>query len=404
MGLYKSTDGGESWEKIWHPGTDHGPNIHVILLDKKDTNKIYVGANGWGRGGIHQSTDGGSSWSQFTQEILVGVQDMAISPSNPNVIYVATTSGVQKSADGGVSWNMMNEGIKVLYVRYVAVSKDRFLYAASNTGIHKSVDGGSTWNRTGLVDHVVLQILLDPLHKEYMYAASEGGPNASGTVYKSFDGGDSWWGSGRGFNGGAASIAVAPSQPNIIYGGSRHDAYVYRSADSGASWREMRVTDELSRPCDHVHSLAVDAVDANTVYAWMHCKGSWGVYKSTNGGQSWNALMTNLCDAWDRPQRIATHPITPGVIYLAVCGDGKDGVNKSENGGKTWQIVGLRGQGVQAITFDPNNPNILYAGADRTVYQSLDGGNLWTELGVLDAYIRSITPDRSPKFTLLGQS
>lgn len=83
-------------------------------------------------------------------------------------------------------------------------------------------------------------------------------------------------------------------------------------------------------------------------------------------------------------------------MYLVGCGAGGiDGVNRSEDGGKTWKIIGLRGQDVQAITFDSNNPNVLYAGSDRTVYKSRPGGTSWTELGVLDTQIRSITPDPS---------
>lgn len=386
-GLFKSTDGGKSWQKIWRPGEEQGPNISFILLDQRDTDKIFIGADGEG---IYQSRDGGDTWQPFNQKPLnIEVRGIAIAPANPSVIYLATNWGVYKSADDGVTWAMKNRGITALSVRCVAGSPEAtgVLYAGAGNGIHQSDDGGKTWRLTGLVGQEVTQILTNPSHQEMMYATGW-------TVYKSFDGGQSWWGTGRGFNGEAASIAIAPSQPNIIYGGSKHgDAYVYKSADSGASWHEMRVTDGANHQYWQVHSLAVDAANPNTVYAYMErADAGWGVYKSTDGGQSWKASRKNLGGGW-QPQQLAAHPTAPGVVYLAVCSDNREGVNKSEDGGDTWEVIGLRGRDVQAITLAPDNPNVLYAASDGMVYQSKDGGTSWAELSVLDANIHSITPN-----------
>jgi photosystem II stability/assembly factor-like uncharacterized protein len=216
-----------------------------------------------------------------------------------------------------------------------------------------------------------------------------------GSLLRSRDGGDTWAlvfqhplakGGGPNNRHGFKAIAYAPSDPQVVYAGMRKGRRsingdfppepsfgVYRSTDGGLTWHERNDSHTASR---NINVLIVDPRDPNTVYAATF-KG--GVFKSIDGGKSWQPISQGLRILDVRA--LVIDPQNPEVLYAGV---ENGGVYKSVNGGEHWQRSsnGLDPQAaIRAIVVDPADPTTLYAADFRTgVYHSENGGQLWTRI------------------------
>jgi len=255
---------------------------------------------------------------------------LAIAP-NPDVIYAGTNRGVFKSVDAGVSWTEFFLPIPVRAIQVspkseckvasAIVGKDEqshVVYVGSNVGIYKSEDGGETWSLKG------------PFGKEI-------------------------W-----------AIAVDPANPCILFAGT-FDGKIFKSPDGGEIWEE-----KLSEHMDWVEALLIDVDNSNYIYAGGHDH----FWKSTDGGEIWEERQVG--SPWsDVVYALAMTPAgySPKAIY-AVRYDGTGSMlYRSIDLGDSWEplneTVSLR----SAVTVDPNNPNVIYAGA---VHKSTDGGDTWS--------------------------
>lgn len=319
---------------------------------------IYIGAAG---GGVWKSSDGGASFSSIFDKHIQSIGCVTIDPNNPdNVIWVGTGEpwprnsvsigdGIYKSTDGGLNWNNMglpkSDRITSIIVdpRNSDVVWAGVLGAlwgdSEDRGIYKTTDGGKTWNKSFYVDQKTgcADLVIDPVNPDIMYASfwefrrtawsfNSGGNNSA--LYKTIDGGKTWNKIHNGFPKGQLgriAIGVAPSKPEILYAvletEQDKDKGLYRSDDSGATWKHLNSDFELVvRP----------------------------FYFS----------------------RITIDPRNPDILY-------KGGLRGSisRDGGKTFKPLGNMHADIHDITVDLHDSNRIYVATDGGLYRSWDSGN-----------------------------
>src|SRR5438132_7315701 len=285
-----------------------------IAAHPSDPNTIYVAAAG---GGVWKTTNGGTSWTPLTDfASTLSMGALAIAPSNPLVIYAGTGEannsgdsnfggGVLVSTDGGNTWALRNNGgnfdrrtISEIAIDptnsnvvYVAVAGGGVNGLSGNTGIWKTSDGGVTWtNTTGAIasDLSWSSIRIDPTNPGTLYAAVWGG--APGGVYKSTNGGISWnllAGAVSGTAAGRIVVAVAKSNPQVVYVSAASNAtgglYKFmRSDDAGSTFTDLTVTtlNYMGNQGWYDTTLIVDPTSSGIVYA----AGSSIMLRSVNSG------------------------------------------------------------------------------------------------------------------------
>jgi photosystem II stability/assembly factor-like uncharacterized protein len=275
-------------------------------------------------GGVWKTTDFGNTWSPIFDEAGTSgsVGAIAVAPSNSNVIYVGSGEGLQRPD------------------------------LAVGDGMYKSVDAGKTWTHLGLRDaQQITAIVVDPKNAERVYVAAQGhpyGPNPERGVFRSTNGGQTWKKVlYKDENTGAAELAMDPENAQVLYAGLWAARVAPWEVRSGAS---------------------------------IEMAGS-GLYKSTDGGTTWQPLAKGLPGAEEGVARIglAIAPSNTKRIYASVEADKKAGVYRSDDAGETWAQVnddhriGGRGPGAMGVAVAPDNPDVMYV-ENTTTWKSTDGG------------------------------
>ncbi|HVC02713.1 MAG TPA: hypothetical protein VND80_10980 [Steroidobacteraceae bacterium] len=332
---------------------------------------LYAGAVD---GGVWKSIDYGRTWRPiFDGEPTQSIGAIAVAPSAPRIVYVATGEGLQrpdlsigngiyKSTDAGKTWRHLGlvDGEQIPSLAVDAHDPDRVFAAvlghpygpSTERGIFRSLDGGKSWQRVLYrgPDTGGSQVLIDPSNDRTVYAALwqarqapwEDDNDESGTgggLYKSVDGGDTWRKIGRGLppNLVQINVAVAPREPNRLYAvisTTEKTAYqsgagmgLFRSDDGGEHWR--RITTD-PRPVMKIGGgdlpmVAVDPDDPDVVYST-----SIVTMRSADGGKTWASLRG--APGGDDYQNIWIDPQDPQVILLV----GDQGAVVSVDHGRTW--------------------------------------------------------------------
>ncbi|HMD74834.1 MAG TPA: hypothetical protein VKG05_13315 [Steroidobacteraceae bacterium] len=316
-------------------------------------------------GGVWKTTDAGTVWRPvFDSQPVASIGALAVSVSNPNVIYVGTGESDIRSD------------------------------LASGAGVYKSVDNGETWAYVGLRDtRQISKIALDPTNPDVVYVGALGhayGPNPERGIFKSTDGGATWRQTlDKGSRLGVADLAIAAAKPSLLFA-SLWDAHrapwsayaplrgpdsgIYRSIDGGETWQAC-VGHGLPEGTWGRSGVAVSA-DGRRVYALIEAQHS-GLYVSNDGGESWmlaNADERLTSRAWYFG-RITVDPSDADTIYIpniALLG--------SVDGGKTFTVVrgAPGGDDYHEIWVDPKNRDRLVLGTDQGTTISLDRGITWS--------------------------
>jgi hypothetical protein len=243
---------------------------------------------------------------------------LAIDPLTPTTLYAGSPgTGVFKSTNGGQSWSAINTGLGLLDVRALAIDPltPTTLYASSpSKGVFKSTNGGQSWSaiNTGLGSFYVHALAIDPLTPTTLYAGT-----FSRGVFKSTNGGQSWSNTGLD-NIEVRALTIDPLTPTTLYAGTSFGAF--KSTNGGADWSTILSTVQVLTPLPglrllNVGALAIDPLTPTTLYAGTF---SDGVFKSTNGGQSWSAINTGLDDLV--VFTLAIDPQTPTTLYAGTGG------------------------------------------------------------------------------------
>lgn len=390
-GVFKSTDGAQSWTKLpVDPNTFLPGLVQAFAIDPQATSTLYAAAGGFG---VLKSTDGGTSWTAATSGLPPNVSftSIAVNPQTPTTVYAGSTdgsvsgAGIFKSTDGGATWAAANSGIAGTTLDVLGLAIDpqnpATIYASMNTennssGLYKSTSGGAAW--TLVEPNIGGPIAIDPQTSSTLYiGGGAAGFGLGSGVLESTDGGNSFTPVDNGLGSVLVNaLAISPQSPATLYAGTANG--VFATTNAGSAWNAASTGLSLVA----ISALAVDPMNAAVIYAGtgnVYGAGN-GIFKSADGGNTWAAINTGLLAFGSLPGEItaiAVDPTTPATLYA---GDGFGDVFKSANGGASWAVSDsgiTAGTPVVAIAIDPQNSANVYAGLGFGVFKSTDGGGSW---------------------------
>ena len=332
------------------------------------------------------------------------IADVAIDPIQPNTWFVAVGSGnVWKTVNAGTTWTPIFDKYDSYSIGCVTIdpSNHHIIWVGTGEniggrhvgygdGVYKSMDGGQNFKKVGLKDSEhIAKILVDPRNSDTIYVASQGPLWSSGGergLYKTTDGGENWEQIlSKGPYTGVTDVVFDPRDPDIIYTAThqRHrtvwalvnggpETGIFKSIDGGETWEELK--SGLPNEDKGKIALGISPIKPDVVYASIELAGrKGGFWRSENGGQSWSK-MSDYISGGTGPhyyQEIYCDPHRFDVIYQA-----NVRLGRTEDGGKTWQTVESRWKHVDnhVVTFHPNDPDFLLVGCDGGLYRSFDRG------------------------------
>ncbi|MBL7872423.1 MAG: glycoside hydrolase [Cyclobacteriaceae bacterium] len=327
-------------------------------------NVFFMGVN---NGGVWKTDDYGRTWNAIFDSAPTGsVGDLAVSPSNPEIIYVGSGEGLHRP-DLGVG-----------------------------DGIYKSVDGGKTWNHVGLRDvQQVGRLIVHPANPDIIFVAGLGHPYAANDergVFRSTDGGKNWEKVlFKNHNTGAIQVEFDPTNPQIIYADlwehqegpwenasfSGSNSGLYKSTDGGTTWKPL--TQGLPGANEGLGRIGVGISLSNPqrLYATVDSRINSGIYRSDDGGESWK-LTTNDIRIYGRGSDFAevrVHPKNPDIVYSANVAS-----YRSDDGGYTWTSFkgAPGGDDYHRIWINPLQPDIMLFAADQGAIVTVNAGKTWS--------------------------
>jgi len=327
-------------------------------------NVFYIGVN---NGGVWKTTDYGRTWFPIFDDQPTGsIGDIAVSPSNPNVIYVGSGEGIQRPD------------------------------LSVGDGVYKSTDAGRTWTHLGLSDaQQIGGLAIDPNNENRVFVAALGhpyGPNTERGVYRSLDGGKTWEKVlYKDENTGAVQVVIDPKNSNIIYadmwagrqGPWENGAWngpesgLFKSTDGGTTWKKL--TNGLPTAQQGLGRIgfAIASTDPNRTYATVESQTHGGIYRSDDAGESWK-LLTNDNRYFGRSSDFAELKVDPtnaDIVYSA-----NIVTWKSTDGGHTWNAFrgAPGGDDYHRVWINPNNHDIILIASDQGAIITVNGGETFS--------------------------
>lgn len=228
QGAAMSADGGATWRPI--DGLA-GADPMGLVMDPRDRRLLYAA----GHPGFRRSLDGGGTWSDRNGTLpSTDVHGLGMDPRHPDVLYAYVVGqGILRSADRGAHWAVVNTSQSLMGPILVDPRVGTTLHLADlQGGFQESVDGGRTWHQVGSIPNGMAMWVSQDQHRPQTFYAASGG------IWRSDDGGRTWQAL-AGAPGGVTTVAVAPSDPRILYAAALQGtgAKVFRSVDGGQHWQ-----------------------------------------------------------------------------------------------------------------------------------------------------------------------
>jgi photosystem II stability/assembly factor-like uncharacterized protein len=422
--VYKSTDGGLNWARIWE-----GDNLaRYIWVDSRNSNRLYVStglfdrdaANSdipegeWGGVGILRSDDGGQTWTVLDQDNGLGglyIPSLFMHPDDPDTLVAAVTypadpggEGVYVTHDGGNTWE------KILGVEQwmgmdaveIATGNPDVWYAAAESIIYRSDDAGKTWQNFPLKTAVrygglPIDLQVDPRDPYRIFQNAYGGGNMM-----SADGGQTWVEATRGYTGaGIGTLLVPPGPGWTVFANGFH------SDDGGVNWNSS-----VGFPAT---AFAMPASADGSTPRLLATSAGGAFHASADGGTTWEAIPLVDTNETLRPPAaaLAVSPSDPQTMYIgwasSVCAlrvyrkcfdpqYGLFGLFRSRDGGRSWEQLNtpFARYSITNMAVHPHEAEIVYAGTGQGLYLSRDGGNTWQPVTAVDDAARNagaLNPD-----------
>ena len=430
-GLYKSIDGGATWKRLEANGLPAGIMGRIGISVASDSNRVYALIESKA-GGLYRSDDGGENWIKMNEDGRLRQRawyftHIFADPKSPDTLYVLNT-GLFRSIDGGRTFNLLNAPHGDHHGLWIDPDHPERLINGNDGGATISIDGGKTWSTqynqpTAQFYHVIT----DNRWPYYIYGAQQ---DNSSIAIKSYDddgviGRQDWFAVGGGESG---YFAPYPPDPNITFGNAegfmtRFDKRTEQAVDI-SPWPldpSGRGAGELVHRFQWTSPLLVSPHDPNTLYTAGEM-----VFRSTNAGQSWQAISGDLTrndkskqqpsggpitlditsvEYYDTVFALAESPLTKGLLWAGT----DDGlVHVTTNGGQSWQKVTPRDlpewSMISIIEPSHHNAATAYIAVDRHklddfrpfIYRTTDSGKSWTLInrGIPEgSYARSVRED-----------
>jgi photosystem II stability/assembly factor-like uncharacterized protein len=428
-GIYHSTDGGKSWTRS---GLTETSQIARVLIDPRDTRRLVVAALGdpfrdSAERGVYRSGDGGQTWQKTLYAgPAVGASDLAMDPRNPDVLYAGmwrfrrsawnltsggADDGIYKSADGGATWkrvagNGLPTGVTGRIALAIARSDPKRIYAIveSKEGLlWRSDDAGATWKLTStntLIDErpfYFSRLVVDPHDADHLFSVSV-------LLAESTNGGKTWHVSGKRLHGDHHDLWISADGRSILEG---NDGGVGLSHDGGSTWEWRNVL-----PIAQFYHVAYDLGEPYLLCGGLQDNGSWCVPSRTGDDRGvlerdWTRIASGD-GTW-----VVPNPRDHRTIWSA-SGGGDNAGEVFRYDGRLESLVDvsvyLRNQNVvppselkyrfnweTPLAFDPHAAGVVYVGAN-VLFRSTDAGMHWTAIS------RDLTRNLRERQTLSGGS
>jgi photosystem II stability/assembly factor-like uncharacterized protein len=402
-GIFKSNDGGKSWKKM---GLDKSDRISSIQINPNNSNEIYVGVVGalWGDSeerGVYKTQDGGETWEKiFYINESTGCSELVIDPSNPNTLYAAMwefrrtaysfnsggdNSALYKSTDGGANWRKIHNGYPSGSLGRIAVamapSETNILYSVIEAedkdkgGMYRSTDGGESWTQKNSDFELTVRpfyfskLAVHPSNPDMVAKAGYFGAISE-------DAGETIRPIGSGVHPDIHDFSFDPNDSNRMYLGC--DGGVYRSYDGGTVWEMVK-----GLPLSQFYHVTVDNETPFNVYGGLQDNGSWiGPSASNAGIEAGDWKSVGYGDGF----RVYPHPTNSNTVYSEMQGAEmiwKVDVEKVQS--RTIQPFAeegdpkLRFNWNTPITTSLHHPDRLYVGS-QFVHKSDDQGQSWQKI------------------------
>jgi len=410
-GIYKSMDGGASWQ-IKNNGLIEFPAlVYDIEIDPIDENIVYMSSAG---NGLAKSTDGGNNWITTVNKNLldINIYDIAIDPQNTQILYAATQLwGLRKSMNGGASWESGNlQGIgKITCVDVVTTGSYSVIYAGTeDEGVWKSTDGASSWDNILQNERVTAIGACPSAPESYLYVGYYNTIEARYKVKKTTDAGNSWFDM-TGYsstNYYVSSIAVDRSSKETAYisstlyviNANQYPPGIITGSKIYKTNNPFNLTQKFNTQAGILDSqffeVEIDPTDTSRIFA---CGTGRGFFISTNEGESWVFSNDGINNAY--VTALMSVPTTEGSGSIIYAGTRALGIFRSFDQGNSWEEIneGLNYFGSyiypSAFTFDPNDPSLIFAGVGTTIYKSTDYGSTWVSSLSMGAQINVVESD-----------
>jgi photosystem II stability/assembly factor-like uncharacterized protein len=375
--LLKTTNGGSSWSALHVPRMDS----HMNILGQ-ESGVLIVGSGAY----MFKSADGGQSWTDITPPDRQA-DGAAYLARNGQILYAPATfgTGVLKSTDMGQTWSVLTQGIMNVSISLLAVPADQgfgTLYATSpnGEGTFRTTNNGDSWENlvfNGITHRWADELQVNPHNHAEVWQVAD-----VGQIFKTTNRGDSWQKTvdpyGAGFRYGSIyAMASAPSNRDRVYS-LRSGFGIYKSSNSGDSWSFLHHSE-----IDYSYSIAVHPTNENILYSGFLPKPFQGfamVRKSGDGGENWEtALQINGSTGITS---VAIDPTAPSTVYAGSSGNG-GAIWKSDDGGTSWRQPNeyFTLTNVHTLTADPSLPDVAYAGIwGGGTWKTDDRGRSWTRL------------------------
>lgn len=397
-GVFRSSDGGETWAPVFRGLPDD--LVGDVVVPAGPSGTVFVTAP---QRGFFRSRDQGETWTDVTPpEPVPNFNRILAHPQRPERLVAYTHGGLWRSDDGGDTWRQWNAGLPLgsdgavggpLYVTLVPSEQDdvAFLVSAWTRTLYRST-GGGPWTSAGPIPNTnsgnVHGLAAGPGTKPVLFAGQDAERSTTSGILRSRDAGVTWQASGLAGET-VYDIAFMPAVDRVVALTLRGAFY---SSDLGKSWKRTGAGIAASR----VRSLAAAATGRTLVAGLEHCPG--GIARSPDGGVTWQVQEMRdpshyyggqLTDV----EAVAFAPSRPKRVYAGAI----DEVLRSDDGGVTWAHFPFHdsqsGGHTIAMAVHPTDPNVVFAAGGHGVARSRDGGRTWTH-AVGDATAVAIDPAR----------
>ncbi len=423
-GVFRTKDGGTSWEKVLYISDKTGAVDLEFAPDNRDEiyasmwlaeRKPWTIISGGDEGGVYKTSDGGENWSALTNGLPSGIRgksDLAVSAADPERVYVlieapGTEGGVYRSDNRGESWSQVTDFQPIrnrpfYYCNLEAHPKNPDVLWGMAEGYYKSEDGGKSWERQTVPHGDNHDMWINPDHPDIFIQSNDGGANVT------LDGGETWSTQHNQPTAELYQVDISDEFPYRLHAGQQDNSTIsvpslpprYMPGGHISLW-------EAHGGCE-TGPVVPKPGDPDIVYA--DCKGRFGLYNRRTGQEQqyyvgfWNLYGHNPKDLQFRFQRVApihVSPHDPNRVYHT-----SQYVHATENGGRTWQMIStdltaftpetqvvsgtpitldVTGEEHFSVIYEiqesPHERGVIWVGAnDGPIHISRDNGANWKEV------------------------